>query len=152
MARLHRTAAAALVTCLLLGATAACNDQVPPPGGADKGAASKKRPAAPYAVTLAFADVGGSGGETPTPAPGEPMLITVTNRGTKADTFILQLRPTANGGVSPAGVALKPGAAAQVRVVLLPGPDDQDGVSLVAISRATKQEVGSLDLPAPKAE
>jgi hypothetical protein len=154
MNRRHRTSAAVLLACLLLGSTAACSDKAPPPGGGHTSSTSKKheRPA-PYAASLEYADIGSSGGQAPTPAPGEPVLVTVTNRGTKADTFLLQLRPPDNGGVSPGGVVLKPGASAQVRVVMLPAqPGQGSQVSLVAISRATKQQVGSLDLVPPKAE
>ena len=151
MTRLHRTTAAVLLGCVLL-ATAACNDEVPPPGGGHASSTKHERPA-PYAVSLQFADIGGSGGETPTPAPGEPVLVTVTNRGTKADAFLLQLRPPDIGGVSPAALELKPGATTQVRVVMMPAhPGQGSDVSLVAISRATRKQVGSLDLVAPKAE
>jgi hypothetical protein len=154
MARLRRTSAAVLLACAVLGTTVACNDKAPAPGAHSHHASSSptahEHPA-PYAATLELADIG-SGGQV-TPAPGQPVLVTVTNTGTKTDAFLLQLRPPDLGGVSPEGAVLKPGHSTEVRVAMLPPQSGQPTkVTMVAISRATQQEVGSLELAAPATE
>ena len=151
MTRLLRTSAAALTTCLLLATTVACNDESPPPGGGKASSSDKAAPTAAYAVDIAFADVGAAGEPTALP-PGQPVLMTVTNTGKKADAFLLQLRPPDGGAVTPAGVQLKPGTSADVRLLLLPPPPGQPssgagGVTLVAVSRTTHEVVGQLALP-----
>lgn len=148
MTRLLRTSAA-LTACLLLGTTAACNDESPPPGGGKASSSGKPAPTAAYAVEISFADVGAAGEPTALP-PGQPVLMTVTNSGKKPDAFLLQLRPPEAGAVTPAGVQLKPGTSAQVRLLALPpqGQSSSQGkVTLVAVSRTTHEVVGQLVLP-----
>ena len=150
MSRPRRTAAAAALLAAVLGGVAACSGDAGTPPEA-KASSTRNAPAeGPYAASLELEDL--PGGPSASPRLGQPRFVTVTNNGKKKDAYLLRIDPPGIGGVTPAAVELAPGASVQVRVSMRPTPpgEEDPAPSLVAVSRATADEVARVEIPVPE--
>ena len=149
MSRTRRAAAAALTTTLLL-AVAGCSGDAEPGTEGSPGASASAGPTA-YAVALEILKA-----PTPTDQPsdassppslqGAPVMVMVTNTGTRKDTYLLRLQPPDVGGVVPEVLELAPGKGAAVRISMAPA-DPELEVRMIAISRGKEAELADLTLP-----
>ena len=153
MRRTRRAAVAALATTLLL-VTAGCSGDDEPGAEGSPSPSTSGEPAA-YAVALEILKAPAptdqpSDASPPPPTPGAPMMVMVTNTGTKKDTYLLRLQPPDVGGVVPEVVELAPGKGAAVRISMAP-TDPELEVRMIAISRGEEAELATLPLPALEA-
>lgn len=142
-----RTCTAAALALVAAVSLAGCSsDDGSTPKDASGGTSAGSEPAQPYAAELTEADQ-----PTPSDAPDGFLLLQLTNTGTRADRYVVQVLPPEAGQVSPGVVELRPGTSAVLTVradateaAPSGAPDRQP--QLVVHSTTTNRDAATYDL------
>lgn len=139
----HRTAAVLVVLFTAVGCSAdEPREPAPAAESTSHTSAGGDGPTRPYAVRLALPEApSGSSSE----GVATSLEVEVENVGRRADSYLLRLLPPGVGGVLPESIRLRPGQHRPVRVMLSPSARE-DSVELVAVSRATGDDLETLEL------